>query len=301
MTSNNSGGIRSKVTAPNLRSNRLTVISAILLAFIIGLVLAAPIFQHITSGDAFSVDLFNRYKGPSLGHPVGTDELGRDLLARLLYGGRVSLFVGVITALLTALIGVTIGLSAGFCGGWIDTLLMRTTDSVIALPLLPLLIVLAATDLTKLGLPDSLSNSPDATLYRIVLIISLVGWTTVARLTRASVLSLREREFVLAARSHGASSLKIMFAHILPNSLSPIIVATTLTVGNVILLESVLSFLGFGIQPPIPTWGNMLTNAQDVIFERPMAAVWPGLFIFMTVISINFLGDGLRAKFDPTI
>ena len=159
MKNNDAVSIRSKVATSNLRSNRLTVISAILLAFIIGLVLAAPIFQHITSGDAFSVDLFNRYKGPSLSHPVGTDELGRDLLARLLYGGRVSLFVGIITALITALIGVTIGLSAGFYGGWIDTLLMRTTDSVIALPLLPLLIVLAATDLTKLGLPESLSTN----------------------------------------------------------------------------------------------------------------------------------------------
>ncbi len=277
----------------------LTMFSGLLLVLIISLVLLAPLLAHLMAGEAFMVDLLNRHKAPSLRHLLGTDELGRDLLLRLLYAGRISLLVGIVSALLTALIGVIIGLAAGYYGGWVDAVLMRLTDSVIALPLLPLLIVLAATDLTKLGFSESMKDSPETTVYRIIFIISLVGWTTVARLTRASVLSLREQEFVLAAKSHGASTMRIMFGHILPNSISPILVATTLTVGNVILLESVLSFLGLGIQPPIPTWGNMLTNAQNVIFETPMSAVWPGLMIFVTVISVNFLGDGLQSALNP--
>ena len=277
----------------------LTIFSGLILALIVGLVLLAPLLEHLVLGEASKIDLFNRHKGPSLTHLLGTDELGRDLLLRLLYAGRTSLLVGIVSALFTALIGVIIGLSSGYYGGWVDSVLMRFTDSVIALPLLPLLIVLAATDLTKLGLPQNLGNSPDAALYRIIFIISLVGWTTVARLTRASVISLREQEFVLAAKSHGASTIRVMFGHILPNCISPILVATTLTVGNVILLESVLSFLGLGIQPPTPTWGNMLTNAQDVIFVAPMAAVWPGLLIFLTVVSINLLGDSAKSTLDP--
>jgi len=279
--------------------NPIQLVSPLLLTTILCLVLAAPIIAQIIPSDAFSIDLLNRHMTPSMVHPLGTDELGRDLFLRLLYGGRISLFVGLLAALLTALIGVSIGLCAGYYGGWLDAVLMRITDSVIALPLLPLLIVLAAADLGKLGLPERILDSPEANVYRIILIISLVGWTSIARLTRASVLSLRNREFVLAARSHGATSFNIMLRHILPNSLSPIIVATTLTVGNVILMESVLSFLGLGIQPPVPSWGNMLTNAQDKIFEYPMAAIWPGLFIFITVISINLLGDTIQTTLDP--
>jgi peptide/nickel transport system permease protein len=176
---------------------------------------------------------------------------------------------------------------------------MRLTDSVIALPLLPLLIVMAAIDLNKLGVPPEIATSPNVSLYRIVLIIALVGWTTVARLVRGAALSLRERDFVLAAIAQGAGPMTVMFRHILPNAISPIIVATTLSVGAIILLESVLSFLGLGIQPPIASWGNMLTNAQDMIYEAPALAVFPGLAIFATVIAFNFLGDGLQDALDP--
>jgi peptide/nickel transport system permease protein len=232
-------------------------------------------------------------------HPLGTDELGRDELVRLLYGGRVSLLVGLATAVISAVIGTLIGLVAGYYGGVLDSLLMRLTDTVIALPLLPLLIVLAAVDLSKLGVPADLATSPEASLYRIILIISLVGWTTVARLVRGAALTLRERDFVLAAIGQGASGPRIMLRHILPNAISPIIVATTLSVGTIILLESVLSFLGLGIQPPLASWGNMLTNAQELIYEAPMLAVWPGLAIFVTVIAFNFLGDGLQDALDP--
>jgi peptide/nickel transport system permease protein len=201
--------------------------------------------------------------------------------------------------LVSALIGTAIGLVAGWRGGRLDALLMRLTDGVIALPLLPLLIVLAALDLTKLGLPAAFAQSAQANLYRIVALIALVGWTTVARLARGATLALRAREFVRAATALGATPRRIVLVHILPNVASPIIVATTLSIGHIILLESVLSFLGLGIQPPMASWGNMLTNAQELVSTAPLLAVYPGLLIFVTVIAFNFLGDGLQDALDP--
>jgi peptide/nickel transport system permease protein len=279
--------------------HRLAVASAVLLAALAVLAFAAPLAELALGVDANNVALAQRLHGPSAAHPLGTDELGRDLLARLLYGGQVSLFVGVTAALVSAVIGTAIGLAAGYYGGKLDALLMRLTDGVIALPLLPLLIVLAALDLNKLGLPRGIVDDPNVSLYRIIVIISLVGWTTVARLVRGASLSVREREFVLAARAAGAGGLRIMAVHILPNVVSPIIVATTLSVGNIILLESVLSFLGLGIQPPIASWGNMLTGAQQLIWSAPALVFYPGMLIFATVIAFNFLGDGLQDAFDP--
>jgi len=176
---------------------------------------------------------------------------------------------------------------------------MRFTDAVIALPFLPLLIVLAAIDLNKLGIPPALINSELISLYRIIFIVALVGWTTSARLVRGAALSIRERDFVLAARAQGASAWRIMGVHILPNLVSPIIVATTLSAGKIILLESVLSFLGLGIQPPVASWGNQLTNAQELIYSAPQLAFFPGIAIFVTVIAFNFLGDGLQDALDP--
>jgi peptide/nickel transport system permease protein len=249
--------------------------------------------------EAGTVDLRNLSQPPSLAHPLGTDDLGRDLLLRLLEGGQVSLAIGLIIALVAALIGTIIGLTAGYLGGPVDTVLMRLTDSVIALPRLPLLIVLAAVDPAKLGIPDAIAHSPALGFWRIVAIISLVGWTTVARLVRGATLSVREREFVRAAEALGAGPLRIMTVHILPNVAAPVVVATTLSVGGIILLESVLSFLGLGIQPPMASWGNMLTNAQQLIWNAPALAIWPGLLIFVTVISCNFLGDGLQDALDP--
>ena len=281
------------------RRHRLALASAAVLVLLAVLAAAAPLVAAVLGVDSESVDLFNRFAPPSAGHPLGTDELGRDLLVRLLYGGRVSLAVGLTAALAAALIGTSLGLLAGYHGGRLDALLMRLTDGVIAIPLLPLLIVLAAVDLDKLGLPEAVTQSESVSLYRIVVIVALVGWTTVARLVRGAALSLREREYVLAAEAQGAGSLRIMTVHILPNLISPVIVATTLSVGNVILLESVLSFLGLGIQPPIPSWGNLLTNAQELIWSAPALAFYPGLLIFATVIAFNFLGDGLQDALDP--
>ncbi len=279
--------------------HRLAVASLAVLAALGLAALGAPLIEALFGLDAETTNLFERFQPPSAAHPLGTDEAGRDLLARLLRGGRVSLAVALAAALTSAVIGTAIGLAAGYYGGWFDRALMRITDGVIALPLLPLLIVLAAVDLSKLGLPDAIVQSEDVSLYRIVLIISMVGWTTVARLVRAETLSLKHREFVRAAVAQGATGGRIMRVHILPNAASPIIVATTLSVGNIILFESVLSFLGLGIQPPTPSWGNMLTNAQDLVWQTPELAVWPGLAIFATVIAFNFLGDGLQDALDP--
>ncbi len=279
--------------------HRLAVASAIVLCLLVILSLLAPLIEYMLGLDAEAVDLFARYAPPSAAHPLGTDELGRDLLLRLLYGGQVSLFVGLTATIVAAFIGTAIGLCAGYAGGRIDAFVMRVTDGVIALPVLPLLIVLAAVDLNKLGLSDEILSSSNVSLYRIVAIVALVGWTTVARLVRASTLSLKTRPFVLAARAQGAGAFRIMLRHILPNLASPIIVATTLSVGNVILLESVLSFLGLGIQPPLPSWGNLLTGAQETIWEAPGLAFYPGLLIFITVIAFNFIGDGLQDALDP--
>ncbi|MCK6454161.1 MAG: ABC transporter permease [Alphaproteobacteria bacterium] len=277
----------------------MAVGSAVLLAVLAALALLAPLIARLAGIDPNEVDLLSRFEPPSAAHWLGTDEIGRDVLMRLLLGGQVSLFVGLSAALASALIGTAIGLAAGYWGGRPDALLMRLTDGVIALPLLPLLIVLAAVDLKKLGLPAGLADSEAVSLYRIVAIIALVGWTTVARLVRGAALSVRTRDFVLAAVGQGAGPLRIMAVHILPNVASPIIVATTLSVGNVILLESVLSFLGLGIQPPLPSWGAMLTNAQELVTSAPWLAIWPGLLIFVTVIACNLLGDGLQDALDP--
>ena len=279
--------------------HRLALGSLIALTLLALVSLAAPLIETGLGLDAAKVNLLGRFQPPSAQHPLGTDELGRDLLLRLLYGGRVSLLIGLTAAVFAAVIGTVIGLLAGFYGGTLDALLMRVADGVIALPLLPLLIVLAAIDLTKLGIPEAIAGSENASLYRIVGLIALVGWTTVARLVRGATLSLKTREFVRAAEALGAGELRIMAVHILPNAISPIVVATTLSVGNIILLESVLSFLGLGIQPPIPSWGNMLTNAQELIWSAPLLAIYPGLLIFATVIAFNFLGDGLQDALDP--
>ncbi len=289
----------SRLLARRFLRNRLAVAAGVFLILLAVAALTAPLFAALLGSDPEKVNLLAIGQAPSLAHPLGTDELGRDLLLRMLYGGRVSLAVGLMAALCAASIGTLLGLLAGYFGGRLDSLLMRVADSVIALPLLPLLIVLAAIDLRELGIADSIAQSEDVSLYRIVFLIALVGWTTVARLVRGATLSLKRREYVRAAEALGGGHLRLMAVHILPNAVSPLIVATTLSVGNIILLESVLSFLGLGIQPPIPSWGNMLTGAQEVIWSNPMLAVWPGIFIFLTVICFNLLGDGLQDALDP--
>jgi peptide/nickel transport system permease protein len=281
------------------RRHRAGMASLTVLALLVLFCLSATPLEAWLGIDATATDLFARYAPPSAAHWLGTDEAGRDELVRLMYGGQISLLVGLLATAIGGVVGVGLGIAAGYFGGQLDAALMRFTDGVIALPLLPLLIVFAALDLTKLGFSDDVAHSSAAGFWRIIVIIALVDWTAIARLVRAATLSVKERDYVLAARASGAGALYLMGTHILPNIVTPIIVAFTLTVGRVILLESVLSFLGFGIVPPTPSWGNMLNNAQELVTTAPMLAVYPGLMIFVTVIAVNFLGDAMQHAFDP--
>ena len=259
---------------------------------------AEPLRRHL-GVDADATDLLARYEPPSSRHWLGTDDAGRDELLRLMLGGQISLLVGALATAIGAAIGVSIGLAAGYAGGRIDAMLMRATDGVIALPLLPLLIVLGAVDLTRLGVPAEFARSGAAAFWRLVLIISLVDWTGIARLARSATMGVKESDFVRAARASGAGPMFVLRVHVLPNIATPLVIAVTLTVGRVILFESVLSFLGFGIVPPTPSWGNMLSNAQELVTTAPALAIYPGLLIFATVMAVNFLGDGLQHAVDP--
>ncbi|HUK07592.1 MAG TPA: ABC transporter permease [Stellaceae bacterium] len=279
--------------------NRAALASCALLLVLAGLSILEPALARLMGQDPTLVQLHQRLVGPSFAHPLGTDELGRDLLLRLLEGGRVSLSVGIFGAIAASVVGSAIGLAAGYRGGALDSFLMRMTDGVIALPLLPLLIVLAAIDLQKLGVPAELARSETASLYRIVVLVALVGWTTVARLVRGATLSLKARDFVRAAVALGASPLRVMIVHILPNLASVIIVSTALSVGGVILLESVLSYLGLGIAPPLASWGEMLSGAQETITIAPALAIYPGVLIFLVVVACNLGADGLQEALDP--
>lgn len=235
-------------------------------------------------------------------HWLGTDELGRDVLARLAYGARVSLFVAFFTGLSAAFIGLLIGSIAGYYGGFIDAVLMRLTDALLALPITPLLILLAAVDLKRvpvLGDLFGMFGPENESIAKMMIILAAFAWMPMARLVRSSVLSIRESEFVLAARTVGASDARIVLFHLLPNILGPLLVAVTLATGENMLIESALSFLGLGIQPPAPSWGNMLQNAMELVNTFPLLAFLPGLLIFMVVIAVNFLGDGLRDALDP--
>jgi len=279
--------------------HRLAEVSLVFIAILLILSLAAPWIAQLRGIDPSMTDLHHRLEAPSAQYWLGTDDLGRDLFQRLLDGGRVSLLVGIAGAILSAILGALIGVVSGYLGGRLDAVLMRLTDGVIALPLLPLLIVLAAIDPRKLGISLDTAQSETFALYRIVFIVALTGWTTVARLVRAETLSLKERDLARAARALGARPVRIMLRHILPNAMGSLVVATTMSIGGLILLESTLSFLGLGTQPPAASWGNMLTGAQELLQEAPSLAVWPGLLIFLTVIAFNFLGDGLQDALDP--
>jgi peptide/nickel transport system permease protein len=228
------------------------------------------------------------------GHLLGTDEVGRDMLSRLLFGARISLMVGLFAVLMEVVIGSTLGAIAGYYGGWIDWALMRVTDVFLSIPLLPLLLVLTA-------IVAASSSKAALNFGAIVIIIGGLSWMGVARLVRASFLSLREREFAEAARAIGNNDFRIIFRHLLPNAVAPIVVQATLDVAGVIVLESTLSFLGMGIQPPTASWGNMLSNAQANLQIAWWAAVFPGLCILVTVLAINYMGDGLRDALDPNM
>jgi peptide/nickel transport system permease protein len=284
-----------------LRRHRLAVAGLVVLAL---MVLSAVFAKQLAPFDPNAIDNVH-WQGTPLppcfqdaaqcgGHPLGTDEVGRDLLSRLLFGARISLTVGLFAVLMEVIIGTTVGAIAGYYGGWIDYLLMRLTDVFLSIPLLPLLLVLTA-------IVAASSSKAALSFGVIVLIVGLLIWPNVARLVRASFLSLREREFCEAARALGNSDARIIFRHLLPNAVAPIVVQATLDVANVIVLESTLSFLGLGIQPPTASWGNMLANAQSNLETAWWAAVFPGLCILVTVLAINYIGDGLRDALDPNM
>lgn len=232
-------------------------------------------------------------------HLFGTDELGRDVAIRLVYGTRVSMGVGVLVAIVSAFLGMLIGSLAGFYGGVIEVIFMRITDAFLSLPTIPFLIVLAAIDLQKIEGIRWLVPAGSESGFKMFCAIILFSWMTVARLVHGSVLSLREREFVLASKTLGAKDSTIIIRHMFPNVIAPMVVAITLGVGQSILFEAALSFLGLGIMPPTPSWGNMLNNAQEVIYKNIWLALLPGIMILMTTISFNFMGDGLQDAVDP--
>jgi peptide/nickel transport system permease protein len=240
-----------------------------------------------------------RLQPPSAAHPFGTDTIGRDILARTIYGGQISLMIGLTAVVIETLVGVLIGALAGYYGGVIDSILMRITEAMLNIPEIFLLIVMAKFFGGKIPEVQILGREFSGSVIVIVLIIGLTSWMYLARIVRAEFLSIKENEFILAARATGAPNSQIIFRHILPNSIAPIVVSATLGVANAILAEAYISFLGLGVQPPTATWGNMLDGANNYIETAPWLWFFPGLLILLTVLSINFLGDGLRDALDP--
>jgi peptide/nickel transport system permease protein len=265
------------------KKNRMAVISLVILATLIILALLAP---AIAPYDPAEQDLLNRLKAPSADHWFGTDDLGRDVFTRVLYGARVSLSVGIFSVIFNVIIGVSVGAIAGYYGGKVDSILMRFVDIMLAFPQFFLLITVVT--LLK------------PSLFNIIAVLTAFGWMGKARLLRGQILSVKNREYIDAARSMGLPDRRIIFFHVLPNSIAPVIVAAAMNMGSMILTESGLSFLGLGIQPPTASWGNLLQSAQSlkIMVEAPWYPIFPGMMIFITIMCFNFLGDGLRNAFD---
>ncbi|HEV2250669.1 MAG TPA: ABC transporter permease [Candidatus Limnocylindria bacterium] len=274
------------------RRHRLAMVAVGTLTFLVLFSLGGPLVYHTPTD---KIDFLLSLKGPTEAHLLGTDDLGRDLLARLMFGGRISIAVGITSVLLAITLGTTIGAAAGFFGR-LDNPLMRLTDLFLSLPVLPLLLVIIY--LFRDSLRDRFG--PELGIFLMIVgVIGILNWMPVARLVRASFLSLKQKEFVEAARAIGARDRRIIVRHILPNALSPILVAATIGVGGAILTESTLSFLGLGFPSDVPTWGRILFDARNYLDIAPHWAIFPGLCIFLTVLSINFIGDGLRDALDP--
>jgi peptide/nickel transport system permease protein len=271
-----------------LRRHRLAMIGLGVLAVLILVSVFAP---FLTPFEPDKTSLRERFQPPSSVHWMGTDELGRDVFTRLLYGGRISLAIGLLVAFLTTVVGSLVGAGAAYVGGPTDEVAMRVVDVLRCLPVIPILIVVAQVSYLRLGIKGG--------FWSVVIILVLVYWTGVARIVRGVVLSLKQQEFVTSARCIGVSSPSIVVRHLLPNAMAPMIVATTLGAGIAINAETALSFLGLGIQPPNSSWGTLLFNAQAYIWNDPWIAVFPGIAIFLALLSLNFMGDGLRDALDP--
>mgnify|MGYP001196983460 FL=1 len=266
-----------------LRKNKVAMVSVVLLAILIIAVLLAPLSPY----DPYKLDASQKLQGISSSHWFGTDEYGRDYFTRTLYGGRVSLLVGFMSMIMTVVIGTSLGVFSGYVGGKVDVFLMSFTDIFLALPSMLLMVILNT--FLKPGLPT------------LIVVLSLFSWASVARITRAETMSLKERDFVVATQNLGASNFRVIIKHIIPNILGPVIVAASLSVANAILMESSLSFLGLGVQIPRASWGSMLQGAQAHILDYPLLAVYPGVMILITVLSFNLLGDILRNALEPKI
>ena len=288
-----------KLVFERFLEHRMAVAGIFVIAVICMIAICADLIAKWLGLSPDAQDILNRYGGWTSQNWLGTDEAGRDFLIRLVYGTRVSLIVAFTSAIAAMLIGITIGTIAGFYGKFIDTALMRLTDSLLALPILPILIILAAIDFGKLPLLGTLLRGEDSSIIKMILIFIVFSWMVQARLVRGAILSIRNQEYVLAAQISGQSTFSIITKEMLPNVLSPVIVSVTLNVGQAILFEAALSFLGLGIQPPTPSWGNMLNNALEVIYSAPSQVIIPGFMIFLVVVSFNFLGDGLQDALDP--
>jgi len=278
-----------------LRRHRLGLVGLVTISFVLVVSYLTPVIAPYSPTE---IDLLEQFGDPSLAHLLGTDELGRDMLSRLMYASRVTLSVALVSTLLVNLVGVPLGAIAAYQRGWIETIVMRFTDVMLALPLLLMLLVFSRMLREMKGLKD-LFGSENVSIAVMVAILTIFGWMTVCRLVHGAVLSLREREFVDAARAMGTPASRIIARHLIPNAVAPILVAATLGFGQRIVFESTLSFLGLGISPPHPSLGNMLTEAQGYMFRNPMLAVYPGLVIFVVVLAINFLGDAMRDALDP--
>lgn len=268
----------------NFKRHKIAVIASITFMILAVACFAAPLIAPYKF-DAINLSAIRR--PPSVGNWMGTDDLGRDLYTRILYGGRISILIGVLSAIVGTSLGAFIGAVAGYYGGRLDNILMRFTDIAYSIPTLPLLIVL--------------SSFSGAAVPMMILIIGFLSWMPTARVVRGSVLSVKEKEYVESARMVGATDWVIIWQHILPNIAGPIIVGATLGVGNAIIIESSLSFLGLGVQPPIPTWGNMLMDSQSTMASKPWLTIFPGMAILLVVLAVNYIGDGLHDALDPTL
>jgi peptide/nickel transport system permease protein len=266
------------------RRHTMALVSLGVLGVVAGAALFAPL---LTPYNPATLDLDHSLAGPSLSHPLGTDDLGRDELARLLYGGRISLLVGFAAMIVGGIIGVVLGSVAGYFGGWADAAIMRLVDLILSFPAIFLLLVLL-----------NWTSGVRTSVLLLIAYLGLFGWTGLARIVRAEYLSLRSREFVEGARAIGARTRRILFRHILPNALGPVLVQLAFAVGGAILAEAALDFLGFGLPPDIPTWGNLMTRAEDYIVTAPLLVVAPGIVVTLTVVSVFFVGDALRDALD---
>ncbi|HEX7265423.1 MAG TPA: ABC transporter permease [Candidatus Dormibacteraeota bacterium] len=271
-----------------LRDNRIGMAAGILILILAAISLAAPLFtQFVTHYEPYRLDLLATFQPPGHAHLLGTDELGRDTLTRLIYGGRVTLGVAFLTVGISLTLGTSVGLVTGYYGGWIDDILMRLVDVVLSIPAIFLFILMSI-----LFRPNPVT---------LAMIIASVGWGGVARLVRGEVLSVKQRDFIMATRSIGARDVRLIVRHLLPNVLPVLIVAASLGVGQIILIEAALDFLGLGIQPPTASWGNMLTNAESYFFHSTWLVYFPGITIFITVLASNLFGNAIRDAFDPRL